>query len=66
MRVMEVNRCAVCERTLLLGERSYRFAPDGVGEFVEVCQLCREPRACVALREVRTLLGAPLAGDAQQ
>ena len=39
---MEVNRCAVCERTLLLGERSYRFAPDGVGEFVEVCQLCQE------------------------
>jgi hypothetical protein len=42
MRVMEVTRCAVCERTLLLGERSYRFAPDGVGEFVEVCQLCQE------------------------
>jgi hypothetical protein len=39
---MEVTRCAVCERTLLLGERSYRFAPDGVGEFVEVCQLCQE------------------------
>jgi hypothetical protein len=39
---MEVNRCAVCERTLLLGERSFRFAPDGVGEFVEVCQLCQE------------------------
>jgi hypothetical protein len=42
MRVMEVNRCAVCERTLLLGERSYRFAPDGADEFVDVCQLCQE------------------------
>jgi hypothetical protein len=42
MRVMEVNRCAVCERTLLVGERSYRFAPDGTDEFVEVCQLCQE------------------------
>jgi hypothetical protein len=42
MRVMEVKQCAVCERTLLLGERSYRFAPDGVDEFVEVCQLCQE------------------------
>jgi hypothetical protein len=42
MRVMEVNRCAVCERTLLLGERSYRFAPDGVDEFVDVCELCQE------------------------
>jgi hypothetical protein len=42
MRVMEVNRCAMCERTLLLGERSYRFAPDGSDEFVDVCQLCQE------------------------
>jgi hypothetical protein len=42
MRVMEVNRCALCERTLLLGERSYRFAPDGADEFVDVCQLCQE------------------------
>jgi len=39
---MEVNRCALCERTLLLGERSYRFAPDGADEFVDVCQLCQE------------------------
>jgi hypothetical protein len=42
MRVMEVNRCAVCERTLLLGERSIRFAPDGREDFVDVCQLCQE------------------------
>jgi len=39
---MEVNRCAVCERTLLLGERSYKFAPDGLDEFVDVCELCQE------------------------
>src|SRR4051812_22126880 len=39
---MEVSRCSVCERTLLLGERSFRFAPDGVEDFVEVCQLCQE------------------------
>jgi hypothetical protein len=42
MRVMEVNRCAVCERTLLVGERSYRFAPDGLDVFVDVCELCQE------------------------
>ena len=42
MRVMEVNRCSVCERTLLLGERSYKFAPDGLDEFVDVCELCQE------------------------
>jgi predicted RNA-binding Zn-ribbon protein involved in translation (DUF1610 family) len=34
--------CAVCERTLLMGERAVRFAPDGGGEFVDVCPLCQE------------------------
>ena len=31
--------CAICERTLLLGERVTRFAPDG-GDYVDVCPLC--------------------------
>jgi hypothetical protein len=35
--------CAICERTLLLGERTVRFAPfAGRDEFVEVCPLCQE------------------------
>ena len=34
--------CAVCERTLLTGERAVRFSPDGDGEFVDVCPLCQE------------------------
>jgi hypothetical protein len=33
--------CAVCGRTLLLGERAIRFAPDGE-EFVDVCPLCQD------------------------
>jgi hypothetical protein len=33
--------CAVCERTLLTGERALRFSPDGE-EFVDVCPLCQE------------------------
>jgi len=33
--------CAVCERTLLTGERALRFAPHG-DEFVDVCPLCAE------------------------
>ena len=33
--------CAICERTLLIGERSVRFSPNGE-EFVEVCPLCQE------------------------
>jgi hypothetical protein len=42
---MDVKRCAVCERTLLLGERAVRFAPDGNHEFVDVCQLCQDTAA---------------------
>ena len=33
--------CAICERTLLIGERAVRFAPNGE-EFVDVCPLCQE------------------------
>jgi len=33
--------CAVCERTLLQGEYTVRFSPNGV-EFVDVCPLCRD------------------------
>jgi len=33
--------CAVCERSLLTGERAIRFSPDGE-EFVDVCPLCSE------------------------
>jgi hypothetical protein len=33
--------CAICERTLLTGERAVRFAPNG-DEFVDVCPLCQE------------------------
>jgi hypothetical protein len=44
MRVTKVGAtrtCAICERTLLMGERATRFAPDG-DEFVDVCPLCQE------------------------
>jgi hypothetical protein len=33
--------CAICGRTVLVGERTFRFTPDG-REFVEVCPLCKE------------------------
>ena len=33
--------CAICERTLLMGEHTLRFSPDG-HEFVDVCPLCSE------------------------
>ncbi len=37
-----MRACAVCERTLLLGERAVRFSPDDGVEFVDVCPLCQE------------------------
>jgi hypothetical protein len=45
MRVTKVSVtrvCAVCERTLLLGERTVRFSPDPGAELVDVCPLCQE------------------------
>jgi hypothetical protein len=33
--------CAICERSLLLGERALRYAPNGV-DFVDVCPLCQD------------------------
>ncbi len=33
--------CAICDRSLLQGERAVRYAPDGA-DFVDVCPLCQE------------------------
>jgi hypothetical protein len=33
--------CAICERSLLMGERAIRFAPNGA-DFVDVCPLCQD------------------------
>ena len=41
VRHTEKRTCAICERTLLLGERTVRFAPHGE-DFVDVCPLCQE------------------------
>jgi hypothetical protein len=45
MRVTKVSvtrACGVCERTLLLGERTVRFSPAPGAELVDVCPLCLE------------------------
>src|SRR5436309_13889077 len=40
-RLSVARSCAVCERTLLIGERTTRFTPDGEN-FVDVCPLCQD------------------------
>jgi hypothetical protein len=39
--VVDTRTCAICERTLLVGERSVRYSPNGE-DFVDVCPLCQE------------------------
>jgi hypothetical protein len=41
-RVSVTRVCAICERTLLMGERAVRFAPAEGEELVDVCPLCAE------------------------
>jgi len=39
--VLAARTCAICERTLLVGERSVRYSPDGAS-FLDVCPLCQD------------------------
>ncbi len=41
-RISVERTCSICERTLLMGERSVRFSPNGGGHYVDVCPLCQE------------------------
>jgi hypothetical protein len=41
-RVTVERSCAICERTLLMGERAVRFSPNGGSDYVDVCPLCAE------------------------
>lgn len=41
-RVTTERVCGICERTLLMGEQTARFSPNGGEEYVDVCPLCRE------------------------
>jgi hypothetical protein len=41
-RVTVDRSCAICERTLLMGENAIRFSPNGGHHYVDVCPLCAE------------------------
>ena len=41
-RVATARQCAICERTLLLGERAVGYAPELGADLVDVCPLCQE------------------------
>ena len=41
-RVLVERTCAICERTLLMGERAVRYSPNGGTDYVDVCPLCQE------------------------
>jgi hypothetical protein len=41
-KVGAVRVCAICERTLLMGERAIRFSPEEGAELVDVCPLCQD------------------------
>jgi hypothetical protein len=41
-RVTADRSCAICERTLLMGERAVRFSPNGGSDYVDVCPLCQD------------------------
>ncbi len=56
-----VRACAICERTLLMGEQAARFSPDGE-EFVDVCPLCND----VALEHGWVREGLPFSPALQQ
>ena len=40
---VDTRTCAICGRSLLMGERAVRYAPEG-DDFVDVCPLCQDVR----------------------
>src|SRR3954447_12863802 len=41
-RTAVARSCALCERSLLMGERVVRFAPHPGAAYVDVCALCHD------------------------
>ena len=56
LKTLQMPTCAVCERSLLIGEQAIRFSPEGADEWVDVCPLCQD----VALDHGWVREGSPL------
>ena len=41
-RAAATRTCAICERSLLMGEHAVRFTPDDGFHYVDVCPLCQD------------------------
>ena len=40
--VLAARTCAICDRTLLVGEHAVRYSPDEGENYLDVCPLCQE------------------------
>jgi len=58
-RASVTHVCAICERSLLMGEHAFRFSPDGE-TYVDVCPLCSD----IALDHGWVREGLPLSSPA--
>ena len=55
-RAAATRTCAICERSLLMGEHAVRYTPDDGSHYVDVCPLCQD----VALEHGWLREGAPM------
>src|SRR6266487_3976506 len=58
-RQAQAQSCAICERTLLMGERATRFSPSGDGAFVDAADLFNASAYRRTVGGIAKSLGAP-------
>lgn len=61
----EFSACAVCERTILRGERAFEYRQED-GEVVTVCALCRDAAEARGWLPAEAALAEPAADEAEE